>query len=485
MGLSSCHVHCALFFVLAFGLMPSAFAADWISTPKSVGSGSGGTCEYQQQQFDGMTASSGVDAYKKAFWQSGSVCGRNSASCPGYSAPPAGYSFDHAEWVVSETSGVNVSASKCVYTDSPSPPPTCQDKAGQTFTGSQAGTKEQGADYQVCRDGCEAVAQGAHYFDQGFWTGVYKYTGSECASGQPSDTFDPDKTSDACPTGQMAKAGYCYPVDEGSCPAGSVTGTVNDRPVCVKAYSEPDDDTPPPPESSGEPPAPGDRTPGANTGTCPDGQDSCGSGSGSKSGYCDPAVDSGCVSDGGEGSGGRNTGTCPDGAPDCGSGSGSEKGKCDPSKDADCSPSSVTGGTCSPSSRVQPSCKGDAVSCAVALNTWQLQCAQDLLHKQLTDETLVAVGRSIIDGGVPSEWSEGTERGDFSDFVDSLDASGSGFGGETASCPPDKVVHVQRIGDITFPLSYLCEWAQLVRGVVIFLGWLSAAMIGFAFLRSA
>ena len=78
------------------------------------------------------------------------------------------------------------------------------------------------------------------------------------------------------------------------------------------------------------------------------------------------------------------------------------------------------------------------------------------------------------DGGEGNEIK--TEDVEFQTVLDSLDDSGDGFGG-SATCPPDRVVSLGQFGSITFPMEFLCEWAERMRPFIIALGWLSAGLI--------
>ncbi|MFT0141129.1 virulence factor TspB C-terminal domain-related protein, partial [Alcanivoracaceae bacterium MT1] len=133
-------------------------------------------------------------------------------------------------------------------------------------------------------------------------------------------------------------------------------------------------------------------------------------------------------------------------------------------------------GNCDVDGQEAPECTDDqdGVQCAIALNTWHINCRDRLWKADVegTDEYLA--GDSLLGDSDQNAIRE--QEIDLSDRLTDLDDSGGGFGG-SASCPSDKEINLGRFGTITLPMSFLCEWAQRINPMVQALGWLSAALI--------
>ncbi len=133
-------------------------------------------------------------------------------------------------------------------------------------------------------------------------------------------------------------------------------------------------------------------------------------------------------------------------------------------------------GTCDVDGQDAPECTEDqdSVQCAIALNTWYLNC-RDKLWKEDTEGT----DEYLASDSLLTDSEKNTLREheiDLSDRLSDLDDSGGGFGG-SASCPSDKDINLGRLGTITIPMSFLCDWAQRINPFVQALGWLAAALI--------
>ncbi|WP_156964888.1 thrombospondin type 3 repeat-containing protein [Alcanivorax jadensis] len=198
-----------------------------------------------------------------------------------------------------------------------------------------------------------------------------------------------------------------------------------------------------------------------------------GEGDGSGDGEGDGSGDDG--SDEGDGNGegtdpGDGTGDDGDGTGDDGTG-GNGGGDEDPA-------SSVSGGECTSEGVTTPSCTHlDAVQCAIFLETWGTRCDEKLRHEDFIGTDEYREGESLLDVDGEGGNAIAQQSIDFGMFLSGLDDSGSGFGGARV-CPPDKVISLG-FGTIRLPFTFICEWAERIRPLIIALGWLSAAYIAF------
>lgn len=138
-------------------------------------------------------------------------------------------------------------------------------------------------------------------------------------------------------------------------------------------------------------------------------------------------------------------------------------------------------GTCTTDTRQEPECKSaNPVECAMLLNAWHHRCDEEQFREELAGtEEYNEQGETLLDPDAPENAIQGNEVA-FSSFLDGLDDSGSGFGG-SMTCPADKTLSLPPFGTIVISFRFICDWAHLVRPIVIALGWLAA---GFIALRS-
>jgi len=139
--------------------------------------------------------------------------------------------------------------------------------------------------------------------------------------------------------------------------------------------------------------------------------------------------------------------------------------------------SEYTEGTCEPGAQIQePDCSSelDAIQCGIYLNNWHLRCEEKQRHEDLIGTDEFREGDSLTDGDNPDNTVKSKEVS-FSGFLDGLDDSGSGYGG-SMSCPPDKQINLG-FGSISLPFTYICQWAEKIRPLIVALGWLAAGLI--------
>lgn len=139
--------------------------------------------------------------------------------------------------------------------------------------------------------------------------------------------------------------------------------------------------------------------------------------------------------------------------------------------------SEYTEGACEPGEQIQePDCSTelDAIQCGIYLNNWHLRCEEKQRHQELIGTDEFRGGDSLTDGDNPDNTVKSKEVS-FSGFLDGLDDSGSGFGG-AMTCPPDKQINLG-FGSIALPFTYICQWAEKIRPLIVALGWLAAGLI--------
>lgn len=125
------------------------------------------------------------------------------------------------------------------------------------------------------------------------------------------------------------------------------------------------------------------------------------------------------------------------------------------------------GGEC----KVPPSCKGDAIQCAILYQTWKGRC--DALEDEddfdeLTEEQVSSSG--YVTGNDPSQ----LDQGDTS-LQTILQGVYNQTGG-TASCPADQQILVAGL-TLNVPYAAFCDFSMLIRPVVLFFFGLAAFRI--------
>lgn len=187
---------------------------------------------------------------------------------------------------------------------------------------------------------------------------------------------------------------------------------------------------------------------------------------------CDPETED-CSGDGGDDSGGEPG----DGGGDGGSGDGD--GDDDASAPGD---GELVGGECTQETRKGPDCSDNmnATECAFGLQLWQARCDQKLAHEDIVGTDEYRDGDSLLSESDANQ--VGNTEVDFSEALSDLDDSGSGFGG-AASCPADRTINLAGFGTIKIPMTFICQWAEKIRPLIIALGWLSAGLIVLSSMR--
>lgn len=198
-----------------------------------------------------------------------------------------------------------------------------------------------------------------------------------------------------------------------------------------------DPGNPPEQPSTGDPNSPGGPGDGSGSGQGP------GPGDGSSCTAGDPN----CYNTGG--------GICQSGeecyTDDDGSSSNEDPGTCDPAS-GQCDPGSGSAGT-SGSCETQPSCSGDAIQCAILIQSWKNTCnALDLKGEKPPWEADPDYGRDLADEAQEIDVSGQIDAGGFA----------------AASCPANPTLSM--FGQtVVIDLSYVCDIAGIVRFFVIIL----------------
>lgn len=132
-------------------------------------------------------------------------------------------------------------------------------------------------------------------------------------------------------------------------------------------------------------------------------------------------------------------------------------------------------GTCTPESQSAPNCTGDhdPITCAIAINTWQVECNAKLWRDDLLGDEAFNSGDTLLDGENPKNKISTVET---SAFYDGADFNTERFGGNSSSCPADRSVSVLG-GSISFTYSWICEFASLIRNIVLAIAYFVAALI--------
>lgn len=135
-------------------------------------------------------------------------------------------------------------------------------------------------------------------------------------------------------------------------------------------------------------------------------------------------------------------------------------------------------GECKADNRIEPTCENfDPVNCAILLETWNSRCDEKLRAEEFEGTEDYREGDSLLDGDENEDNTIKSTEIDFGQFLSGLDESGAGYGG-AMSCPPDRSISLG-IGTIAIPFTFICEWAERIRPIIIMLGWLSAGFIAF------
>lgn len=172
-----------------------------------------------------------------------------------------------------------------------------------------------------------------------------------------------------------------------------------------------------------------------------------------------------------------NPDTDGDGTPDGEDPDNDNNGIPDDEENPEGESSSYGEGSCVPGEkRIEPECSSDMdiIQCGILLETWRQRCDEKERHEDFIGTDDFRGSDSLTDGDNPDNTITSKEVS-FSGFLDGLDDSGSGFGG-ARSCPPDKQISLG-FGSITLPFTYICQWAEKIRPLIIALGWLSAGLI--------
>lgn len=163
----------------------------------------------------------------------------------------------------------------------------------------------------------------------------------------------------------------------------------------------------------------------------------------------------------------------PGGIADDGEGDGNEPGE-----------GHHDGGTCEPDERAEPECSEnmDPIQCALAIELFHVRCDARMDHQDFVGDEEYLEGPSITS----SEDGDGDGQPDNAIPTASLDASTvvSGLSEDTISfgnlaCPADKTFSMPGAFGGSFTLSWepICDWAAMVRPIVIALGYLMSALI--------
>ena len=142
------------------------------------------------------------------------------------------------------------------------------------------------------------------------------------------------------------------------------------------------------------------------------------------------------------------------------------------------------GGTCEPGERVEPECSDnmDAIQCALAIELFHVRCDATTEHRDFVGDEEYLEGPSITS----SEDGDGDGQPDNAIPSATLDAGTvvAGLSEDTISfgnlaCPADRTFSMPGAFAGSFTLSWepICDWAAMVRPIVIALGYLMSALI--------
>lgn len=142
------------------------------------------------------------------------------------------------------------------------------------------------------------------------------------------------------------------------------------------------------------------------------------------------------------------------------------------------------GGTCEPGERVEPECSDnmDAIQCALAIELFHVRCDATTEHRDFVGDEEYLEGPSITSG----EDGDGDGQADNAVPTATLDAGTvvAGLSEDTISfgnlaCPADRTFSMPGAFGGSFTLSWepICDWASMVRPIVIAIGYLMSALI--------
>lgn len=163
----------------------------------------------------------------------------------------------------------------------------------------------------------------------------------------------------------------------------------------------------------------------------------------------------------------------PGGIADDGEGDGNEPGE-----------GHHDGGTCEPDERAEPECSEnmDPIQCALAIELFHVRCDARMDHQDFIGDDEYLEGPSITSG----EDGDGDGQPDNAVPTATLDAGTvvAGLSEDTISfgnlaCPADRTFSMPGAFGGSFTLSWepICDWAAMVRPIVIALGYLMSALI--------
>lgn len=142
------------------------------------------------------------------------------------------------------------------------------------------------------------------------------------------------------------------------------------------------------------------------------------------------------------------------------------------------------GGTCEPDERLEPECSEnmDPIQCALAIELFHVRCDATTEHRDFVGDEEYLEGPSITS----SEDGDGDGQPDNAIPSATLDAGTvvAGLSEDTISfgnlaCPADRTFSMPGAFGGSFTLSWepICDWAAMVRPIVIALGYLMSALI--------
>lgn len=142
------------------------------------------------------------------------------------------------------------------------------------------------------------------------------------------------------------------------------------------------------------------------------------------------------------------------------------------------------GGTCEPEERVEPECSEnmDPIQCALAIELFHVRCDATTENWDFVGDEEYLQGPSITDGedgdgdGQPDNVIPGVTL-DAGTVVAGLSEDTISFG--NLACPADRNFSMPGAFGGSFTLSWepICDWAAMVRPIVIALGYLMSALI--------
>ncbi|MEP5229862.1 MAG: virulence factor TspB C-terminal domain-related protein [Alloalcanivorax sp.] len=151
-------------------------------------------------------------------------------------------------------------------------------------------------------------------------------------------------------------------------------------------------------------------------------------------------------------------------------------GSTDPGGFGDGSGGEFGSGMCTPNTRSEPTCKPhmDVINCGIFLEQWNTRCDSKLFHAEIIGTDQYRSGNDLDDAE-----GEGVPEASFNagSVISGLSETTISWGG--GSCPNDRSFEMPGAFGGTFSLSYqpICDFAVMVRPVVIALGYMISALI--------